>query len=105
MLDTMVDGETALLAGVAQKIVVDHVILGEESGYEKNHEIIFENPRTVDYRANVDDIARNLLMLMSRPSLRVRMGKAGRERVVKNFNYQVVAKQFVQIINRRMGIS
>lgn len=105
MLDTMVDGETALLAKVAQKILVDHVVLGEESGYEKNHAIIFKKPRTVDYRANVDDIALNLLMLMNRPLLRIKMGKAGRERVVKKFDYRVVAKQFVQIINRKLGIS
>jgi starch synthase len=105
MLDTMVDGETALLAKVAKKIVVDHVVLGKEAGYEENRRIIFKNPRTVDYRANVDDIALNLLMLMNRPLLRIKMGKAGRERVTKNFDYRVVAKQFVQIINRKLGIS
>ncbi len=104
VLDTMVDGETALLADVGQKIVVDHVVLGEESGYEKNHEIIFKNARTVDYRANVDDIAKDLLMLMNRPLLRTRMGKAGRERVTKKFDYRVVAKQFVQIVNQKLGI-
>jgi len=105
MLDTLVDGETALLANVAQKIVVDHVVLGKEAGYEENHQIIFKKPRTVDYRANVDDIAKDLLMLMNRPLLRIRMGKAGRERVVKKFDYRVVAKQFVEIITNKLGIS
>jgi glycosyltransferase involved in cell wall biosynthesis len=105
VLDTMVDGETALLANVGQKIVIDYVVLGAESGYEKDHKVIFNQPRTVDYRANVDDLAKDLLMLMNRPLLRVKMGKAGRERVVKKFDYRVVAKQFVQIINRKLGIS
>jgi alpha-maltose-1-phosphate synthase len=36
--------------------------------------------------------------------LRERMGKAGRERVVENFDYRIVAKKFVQIIGDRLGI-
>lgn len=104
MLDTMIDGETAYLAKVAQRIVVDHVILGNESGFEENHKIDFEIPRTVDYRANTEDIANYLLDLMNHPLLRIQMGKAGRRRATENFDYRIVAKQFVEIINRRLGI-
>jgi hypothetical protein len=32
------------------------------------------------------------------------MGKAGRERVVENFYYRVVAKRFVQIMQDKLGI-
>ena len=35
MLDTLIQGKTAFLADVAQKIVVDHVTLGDESGFEE----------------------------------------------------------------------
>ena len=105
MLDTLVHGETALLAGVAKKIVVDEVVLGSESGYEDQHRVVFNTPRTVDYRANVQDIAKYLMMLMTDAELRDKMGKAGRERVVKNFDYRVVAKRFVQIMSDRLGIS
>ena len=104
MLDTLVDGETAFLAGVAQKIVVNQVILGEESGYEDNHKIIFEEARTVDYRASVPDIARFLNVLMNDETLRHKMGEVGRKRVVAQFDYRVVAKKFVKIINEVMGI-
>jgi len=104
MLDTLIHGETALLAGVAQKIVVDHVTLGGESGFEAKHNVIFEEPRTVDYRANVQDIARYLMTLMTDAELRDKMGKAGRERVVENFDYRVVAKRFVQIMKDKLGI-
>ena len=104
MLDTLIDGETAFLANVAQRIVVNEVIIGGESGFEEKHKLIFEVPRTVDYRANVQDIAKYLLILMKDASLRDKMGKAGRERVVANFDYRVVAKRFVQIINEKLGI-
>jgi len=104
MLDTLVHGKTAFLAKVAKKIVVDHVVLGDESGFENKHMVLFDHPRTVDYRASINDIAKYLLMLMTDEPLREKMGKAGRERVVEYFDYRVVAKQFVKIINERLGI-
>jgi alpha-maltose-1-phosphate synthase len=104
MLDTLVHKETAYLAGVAKKIEVNEVILGEESGFEDNHKVKFKKPRTVDYRADVQDIAKYMQLLMKDEELRDRMGKAGRERVVANFDYRVVAKRFVKIINEKLGI-
>jgi glycosyltransferase involved in cell wall biosynthesis len=104
MLDTLVHGETAYLAGVDKKIVVNEVILGSESGFEEKHKVVFDQPRTVDYRASVNDIAVYLLDLMSNRDLREKMGKAGRIRVVQNFDYRVVAKRFVDIIVDKLDI-
>jgi glycosyltransferase involved in cell wall biosynthesis len=104
MLDTLVQDETAFLAKVAQKIVVDQVTLGDESGFEAKHKVVFNEPRTVDYRADVHDIGKYLMLLMTDASLRDRMGKAARERVVRNFDYRVVARKFVQIMNDKLGI-
>ena len=104
MLDTLIDGETAFLAEIAQRIVVNEVILGNESGFEDKHTVVFNVPRTVDYRANVQDIARHLLILMNDKKLRDKMGEAGRKRVVENFDYRVVAKRFVKIIGDKLGI-
>ncbi len=104
MLDTLIHGETAYLAEVAQRISVNEVMLGNESGYDQKHKVIFKTPRTVDYRANVQDIAKYLLLLMNDASLREKMGKAGRERVVEHFDYRIVAKRFVQIIHDKFGI-
>jgi glycosyltransferase involved in cell wall biosynthesis len=104
MLDTLIHGKTAFLAKIARKIAVTEVMIGEESGFEDQHKVIFKVPRTVDYRANVQDIAKYLLELMKEPELREKMGMAGRQRVVENFDYRVVAKRFVQIINEKLGI-
>jgi len=104
MLDTLIDGKTAFLANVARKIVVNEVILGGESGFEDSHKVIFDIPRIVDYRANVQDIAKYLLILMKDSVLREKMGMAGRERVVENFDYRVVAKRFVQILKDKLGL-
>jgi glycosyltransferase involved in cell wall biosynthesis len=104
LLDTMIHEETALLAEVAQKIVVNEVMLGGESGFEEKHRVVFSTPRTVDYRANVQDIAKHLLTLMNDSALRTRMGVAGRKRVVENFDYRIVAQKFVKIIQDKLGI-
>jgi glycosyltransferase involved in cell wall biosynthesis len=105
MLDTLVHGETAYLAKIARKIVASEVILGEESGFEESHRVVFSKPRAVDYRANVHDIAKYLLTLMKDQSLREKMGKAGRVRVVEHFDYRIVARRFVQLIHDAFGIS
>ncbi len=105
MLDTLIHDKTALLAEVAQKIVIKEVILGEESGFENNHKIEFDKPRTVDYRANVQDIAQYMLRLMTDENLRNKMGSAGRAHVVENFNYKTVAQKFMGIIQDRLGIN
>lgn len=104
MLDTMRHGETAFLAGIAHKIVVNEVILGAESGYKDNSVIVFDEPRTVDYRADVDDIKKGLTLLMNDSAMRNLMGNAGRERVVNHFDYRVVAAQFLKILNHKFGI-
>ncbi len=105
MLDTLIHGETAFQAGVAQKIVVNSVTLGDESGFEENHKVMFEVPRTVDYRANVQDIAKYLKILMTDEALREKMGKAAREHIVANFDYRFVAKRFVQIMKDKLGLT
>jgi len=104
LLDTLIHNETALLAGVDREIVVNETILGKKSGFEKNHKVIFDSPRTVDYRASVQDIAKHLSSLMNDEKLRDRLGKNAREHVVEHFDDRVVAKKFVQIIQDRLGI-
>lgn len=104
MLDTLVHGKTAFLAEVMREIAVNEVTLGDESGFKPRHKVIFNVPRIVDYRANVQDIAKYLLTLMTDAPLREKMGKAARERVIANFDYRIVAKRFVQIISDKLGI-
>ena len=104
MLDTLVHKETALLADVAQEIKAKEVILGKESGYNENYKMVFDVPRTVDYRADVNGIADYMLTLMSDGGLRKCMGAKGRQRVTENFDYKVVAKKFLQIIEKKLGM-
>ncbi|HUU59824.1 MAG TPA: glycosyltransferase family 4 protein [Phycisphaerae bacterium] len=105
MLDTLVHGQTAFLARVAQEVRLRETILGEDEGYEQGRRIVFKRPRTADYRASVHDIADYLMKLMTDKELRVKMGEAARKRVAEAFDYRVVAKRLVEILSQRLGIS
>jgi starch synthase len=104
MLETLVHGETAFLADVAVEVRLRETVVGETEGYEPGHRVVFQSPRTVDYRASIPDIAAHLMNLMQDAELRKRMGEAGRRRVVENFDYRNVAKRFVSIVCERLGI-
>lgn len=105
MLDTIVHGETGLLANVAKKIVTNEVTIEEEEENESPRRVVFDNPRTVDYRASVHDIANYLMDLMTNESLRLTMGKKARERVVSHFDYRVVARKFINILQKKLGLT
>ncbi|MBN1271118.1 MAG: glycosyltransferase family 4 protein [Candidatus Aminicenantes bacterium] len=105
MLDTLVHKETAFLARVAQEVRLREAILGEESGFENGHRIVFPRPHTADYRASIYDIADYLFKLMTDSDLRKTMGMAGRKRVVELFDYRRVARKFIEIMSRRLSIS
>ena len=104
MLDTMRHGENAFLAEVAQEIMLKEAIVGQESGYNGRQRYVFNEPRVVDYRASVYDIADYLMQLMTDAQLREKMGQAGRDRVVKYFDYRVVAKRFVEIVTEKLNL-
>jgi alpha-maltose-1-phosphate synthase len=104
MIDTLVHGETAFLAGIEHENRIAEAILGQESGFEEGHRVVFERPRIADYRASVRDLADHLQKLMVDPELRRRMGAAGRERATGLYDYRVVAKQFVEVVSRKLGI-
>jgi glycosyltransferase involved in cell wall biosynthesis len=105
MLDTLIHNETALLARVAKEHFITETDLGPESGFPGGKHITFSPPRLADYRADVGDLRRSLEQLIADPELRNKLGAAGRKRVVENFDYRTVARRFVEIMQRRLGIS
>jgi glycosyltransferase involved in cell wall biosynthesis len=103
MLETLVHGQTALLAGVAQENLATGATVGPEAGFEPGHLIEFPNPRVVDYRASVPDLAEHLRALLTDPALRRKLGEAGRERALE-YDYRKVAQRFVEIVKRKLGL-
>jgi hypothetical protein len=73
-------------------------------GFEEQKKIKFDTPKTFGYRANVQDLARYTLQLLKDPKLRETMGKAGREHVVKTMDYNVIAKNMLDIIKEKLEL-
>ncbi len=103
-LDTMVQGETAFLADVAEEIKISEAVFGEGHGIDSTHRIVFPTPRTAEFRASVPSLSTYLEKLMLDPELRQQMGDAGRKRVVELFDYRQVAKRFVKIVSDLLEI-
>jgi len=105
MLDTLVHGKTAYLASVTQEIVRKELEISGGEEDKRSRQIISQAPRTVDYRPSVQDIAKYLLKLMRDAKLRHKMGQEGRQYVVSRFDYRVVTKRFLTLINENLGVS
>jgi len=104
MLETLVHGSTALLAGVATENSATEAVVGPEAGFEPGHRVQFPNPRVVDYRASVPDLADHLHQLLNDAELRRRMGEAGRLRVTELYDYRTVARRFVEIVQSKLNL-
>jgi alpha-maltose-1-phosphate synthase len=105
MLETLVHGSTALLAGVAQENRATEAVVGPEAGFPPGHRVQFPNSRIVDYRASVPELAEHLHTLLNDPALRQRMGAAGRARVSELYDYRTVARRFVELVQTKLGLS
>lgn len=103
--DTMIHGETALLASVASEIVLNQTTLGPESGYPEDTVVSFDPPRVVDYRASVPEISDSLYKMMTDSALRDKLGSAARARVVEHYDYLVVARKFMEIVQKKLEIN
>jgi alpha-maltose-1-phosphate synthase len=105
MRDTLVHGETALLANVSTEVTMQETVVGGEQGYGATRRIVFENPRTVEFRANVHNLSEHLMTLMTNPSLREKLGQAGRRRICEHYDYRVVARRFTKLVGDHLGVS
>ena len=103
MLETLVHGQTALLAGVAKENIATGTTVGPEAGFEPGHRIEFASPRVVDYRASVPDLADHLRALLNDPALCRRLGEAGRARAL-DYDYRKVAQRFIEIVQQKLGL-
>ncbi|RME59736.1 glycosyltransferase [Candidatus Parcubacteria bacterium] len=103
--ETVIHGKTGFLAKVASTVDLKQEWAYTSMGFEKRHLVVFDKPKTFAYRADVDDIAKYLLMLMTDEELRIKMGKAAREHAVQNFEYHHIAKKMAARIRERLHLS
>ena len=102
--ETVVHGETGFLASVAEWISITEGEAGESAGYSEKRIIKFDEPKVIAVRAEVDDLARDVLRLLADDDLAARMGQAGRRHVEQNFDYRGVAHSVLNLVRERVPI-
>ena len=100
--ETVVHGETGLLARVAQWVSITEGRVGPNEGYPEEKVIQFPEPKLIAVRANVDDLAEYVLKLMTDDDLAARMGIAGRAHVERHFDYRGVARSVLNLVSDRV---
>jgi len=102
--ETIVHNETGFLARVAEEVTLNQEWVYPSMGFEKQQIIQFQEPKTFAYRADINDLRDFTLNLLTDAELRDRMGRKGREHVVKNLDYRITSKKMVDITKERLGL-
>lgn len=103
--ETIVHEKTGYLARVQDTIDLESELVTPEMGFKRDGRIVFDEPKTFAYRANIDDLADALLTLFTNDEKRAEMGRAAREHAVQNFNYQKLASHMTQTIKDRLHLT
>lgn len=102
--ETIVHEKTGFLAKVSEEIQLTEEIVYPSMGFCSKQIIKFDNPKTFAYRADVNDLEKYTLMLLTDEKLREKIGKAGREHAVNNFDYKVTSKKMLDAIKGKLGL-
>ncbi|MFA5060953.1 MAG: glycosyltransferase family 4 protein [Candidatus Pacearchaeota archaeon] len=102
--ETIVHNKTGFLAKVAEEVQLDEEWAYPSMGFCTKQIVKFDKSKTFAYRADVEDLQKYTLKLLTDEKLRNQMGKAGREHVVKNLDYRVTSKKMLDVIKEKLGL-
>ena len=103
--ETIIHNKTGFLVKVAEEIVLDKEWVYPWMGFKKKQLVDFKHPKTLAYRADVDELQEYLLKLLTDDELRAKMGEQGREHVVQNLDYKDIAKKMLEITNKKLNLA
>src|SRR3989338_3708323 len=100
--DIIKHNETGFLVDVSQEIKLDRECAYPWMGFEDKHQIVFPQPKTFAYRADIDQLAECTLRLLTDDNLRNKMGEAAAKHTLENFHYKVTAKKMLDLIKEKI---
>ncbi len=103
--DTIVQGQTGWLAKVASTVDLEEEWVSKEMGFAEAFKMKFDQPKALAYRADVDELAKFTLDLLSDDNLRAKIGQQAAAHTLKNFQYQNLAGRCLDIIKEKLNIS
>jgi len=95
--DTIVQGKTGFLAEVGYEKKFTSKWVTKAMGFERRHKIKFPEPKTLDYEADIDQLAEYLEQLMTNKRLRTEMGGNAIKHAHENLNYRKTAMNIVNL--------
>ena len=102
--DTIVHGHTGYLVDVESETKLDREWAYSWMGFEADHMITFDEPKTFAYRGNVNQLAQYTLKLLQDETLCETMGKNAANHALKEFHYKVVAEKMLKLIKKNLEI-
>lgn len=102
--ETIIHKKTGFLAKPAEEVVLHEEWVYPHMGFPNKQIIKFKEPKTFAYRADIEELKKFSLKLLTDDSLREKMGKLARQHVVKNLDYRVTSKKMLDITKNRLGI-
>lgn len=103
-VDTIVHGQTGYLAAVGSKIELNEEWAYESMGFEADHKIKFAEPKVFAYRADIAELAKYTLALLTNDKLRGEMGRNAREHTLANFQYKDIAGKALKLIEENIKL-
>jgi len=101
-VDTIIHGKTGFLAEVSEEVKLKEEWAYEGMGFDADHKIVFDPPKTFAYRASVPDLAKYTKMLLTDEKLREEMGKQAFYHVRSNYHYHDIARRCMKMIRENI---
>jgi len=102
--ETIIHNKTGFLANVSEEVILNQEWAYPSMGFKRKKIVKFKEPKTFAYRADVSDLKKYTLRLLTDGKLREDMGKNGRKHAVENFDYRHISKKMVDITKERLNL-
>jgi glycosyltransferase involved in cell wall biosynthesis len=102
--ETIIHNKTGFLAEVAEEVILNEEWAYPSMGFGEKKIIKFEEPKTFAYRADVEDLKKYTLKLLTEEGLGDKMGKEGRKHVVEKLDYRIISKKIIDITKEKLHL-
>ncbi len=102
--ETIIHNKTGFLANVSEEVSLESEWAYPSMGFKRKKVIKFQEPKTFGYRADITDLKKYTLKLLTDDELREKMGKNARQHVVANLDYRHTSKKMVDITKERLNL-
>jgi len=102
--ETILHNKTGFLAKVAEEIKLESEWAYPSMGFKQKQLVKFDSPKTFAYRADIEELRKYTLKLLTDDELCKKMGQQGRQHVLDNLDYRDISKKMIDITKERLDL-